>query len=113
MFWGGRDGGLARGSHGWIGVAATLKGMAALEKGVGDGLGWGGWGVALFRVKGRFRDSGGVRDRGRLRDSQPQPPHPNRVAKGWPPNILGWPNYLMGRQGWPPLPATPATPSTP
>ena len=43
---------MARGGHGCIGVAATLKGVAVLEIGVGDGLGWGGWGVALFSIHG-------------------------------------------------------------
>ena len=37
MLWGGRGGGVARGGHGWIGMAATLKGVAVFEKGVAGG----------------------------------------------------------------------------
>ena len=29
-----------------------MKGVAVLENGVGGGLGWGGWGVALFSIHG-------------------------------------------------------------
>ena len=51
---------MARGGQGWIGVATTLKGVAVLENGVGGGLGWGGWGVALFSIHGMSYGVAGV-----------------------------------------------------
>ena len=69
----------------------------------------------MLRVRGRFRDREGVRDRGRFRCSPPgHPSHPTPI--GWlrGGQITGW-GGRGGVQGWPgpPLLATPATPSTP